>query len=71
MGQTAARAAGLNAEAVGTEIAETSANHSRVAAQRMVELGCALILFAGGDGTARDVHRAIGQEMPLLGIELV
>jgi len=47
---------------------ETSAEDTRTAAVEMLELGAELLLFAGGDGTARDVYAAIGRRMPALGI---
>jgi len=46
----------------------TSADDTRKAAQAMAEAGVDLLLFAGGDGTARDICAVVGEDIPVLGI---
>lgn len=52
----------------GAPPATTGPSDTRDAAQRLMEAGIDLLLFAGGDGTARDVAGAIGHRVPLLGV---
>jgi predicted polyphosphate/ATP-dependent NAD kinase len=69
MGGDVARAAGLDPAL--TEPAHpgpTTAEDTRAAARAMLEAGVDLLLFAGGDGTARDIHDAIHGALPVLGI---
>jgi predicted polyphosphate/ATP-dependent NAD kinase len=47
---------------------ETTSDDTIAAVRTLAAADCHLILFAGGDGTARDVHRAIGEDVPALGI---
>lgn len=68
MGGDAAREAGLPADEIGTGGKQTSAADTREAAKAMARAGAALILFAGGDGTARDILEAVGNSVPVLGI---
>ncbi|NQD91731.1 ATP-NAD kinase, partial [Pseudomonas sp. CrR25] len=46
----------------------TCAADTRLAVQQLQDAGCALILFAGGDGTARDVCAVVREDQPVLGI---
>ena len=47
---------------------DTTAEHTRIAAAAMLEAGVDLLLFAGGDGTARDICAVVGEQIPVLGI---
>ena len=69
MGETSARAAGLTPEILALAPSpRTTAMDTRRAAEALRLAGVELIAFAGGDGTARDVHAVIGTSVPLLGI---
>ena len=74
MGERIARDAGLSATVVGapaegeTGAVETGAADTRAAAEAMAEAGARLILFAGGDGTARDMAAALGDRVPVIGV---
>jgi len=68
MGEDAARASGFVPTVIGSiQRGETTAEDTRNAAQDMQGLGVDLVLFAGGDGTARDIadeyvrYSAIGE----------
>ena len=69
MGECVARDAGLRPTVVGraTE-GETGAADTRAAAESMAAVGARLILFAGGDGTARDMAAALGDRVPVIGV---
>jgi len=47
---------------------ETTPEDTRRSARIMREAEVDLILFSGGDGTARDIYTAIGNDFPVLGI---
>lgn len=73
MGADAARAAGFETSVLDVGVSgasATTAEHTRRAVREMARLGVDLLLFAGGDGTARDVCKAMAaaQPIPALGI---
>jgi len=69
MGEEAARRSEFDPEVIGAIVpGRTTAEDTRAAACEMRRLGVELLLFAGGDGTARDVFDAVGQDQVVLGI---
>ena len=69
MGEAPALACGLAPAVIGAiRPGQTTAADTRRAAGEMLALAVDLLLFAGGDGTARDLCLAVGQALPVLGI---
>lgn len=69
LGLDVAEAAGFRVKALAYEPrAPTTAADTRAAAAELAESGVDLVLFAGGDGTARDVVAELGTRVPVLGI---
>jgi len=69
MGENEARECGLSPTVIGrTDASRTTASDTRRAASDMLRYGVDLLLFAGGDGTARDICEAVGDRVVALGI---
>lgn len=67
MGERELEECGLNYAVAYSAPEESSAEDSKAACQAFLENGIDLLLFCGGDGTARDVATVAGQ-VPVLGI---
>lgn len=68
-GEDVARTAGLDVEVVHTSApGPTTSADTRAAAEVMAARPVDLLLFVGGDGTARDVLAAAGDSVPVLGV---
>jgi len=67
MGADAVVAAGLGAEVVYLAPGPTTGSDTTAAVARLVEAGARMILFVGGDGTARDVADGC-RGVPILGV---
>jgi len=69
MGELDAREAGFDVQVVGDiSPGATTADETILAAQAMLASEVDILLFAGGDGTARDVSLAIGSQLAVIGI---
>lgn len=69
MGEDELRQAGFPHRVLGQPAGTPSAAaDTRAAACALAAAGVDLILFAGGDGTARDILQAVGASVPVLGI---
>ncbi len=68
MGADLLRGRSFDSEVVGSRKLDTTADDTRAAATEMERRGVDLILYAGGDGTTRDIVDAVGTRTPILGI---
>ena len=68
MGASAAVTAAWESSVVGDAGPETTADDTRRLARALVESGVDLLLFVGGDGTARDIQTEVGSDVAALGV---
>jgi predicted polyphosphate/ATP-dependent NAD kinase len=69
MGESALQQLDFNAQILGS-VGQglTTARDTRVAVEQLCAAGVDIIVFAGGDGTARDIYDVVGASRPVLGI---
>lgn len=69
MGENEAREAGFEPLVIGAiNSSSTSSNDTVQAAREMLARDIDLLIFAGGDGTARDIYGVVNTNIPVLGI---
>jgi predicted polyphosphate/ATP-dependent NAD kinase len=68
MGEDEARSRGFACTVLGNRKKETTAQDTREIARRITDTDAALLIFCGGDGTARDVLNAVNTHLPVLGV---
>ncbi|RDV24620.1 ATP-NAD kinase [Alteromonas aestuariivivens] len=69
MGQSICEALGLPCQVVYTPAnVQTESSDTEAAVRCLIEAGADLILFAGGDGTARNVCHVVQDRVPVLGV---
>ncbi|MAR92335.1 MAG: ATP-NAD kinase family protein [Pseudomonadota bacterium] len=68
MGEDNLQQAGFAHQVCGQPGPTSGPDDTRQAALALRQAGVDLIVFAGGDGTARDLYRALGTSVPVLGI---
>jgi predicted polyphosphate/ATP-dependent NAD kinase len=68
LGEDEAKSCGFDFTVLGERKNETAAEDTRNIAKLMVDEGVSLLVFCGGDGTARDVLNAVDMRFPVLGV---
>ena len=68
MGEYDARSCGFDCAIIGKRKKETTAQDTREITRRIRETGANLLIFCGGDGTARDILEAVNISLPVLGV---
>jgi predicted polyphosphate/ATP-dependent NAD kinase len=68
MGEDETKNADFTYTVLGELKKETSAEDTVATAKKMADADVALLVFCGGDGTARDVLSAVGTSLPVLGV---
>ena len=68
MGETEARNLGISCKVFGEKREQTSNQDTIEAAKQIIEENIDLLVFCGGDGTARDALNAVDKRVPVLGV---
>ena len=68
MGEAEAGKLGLAFDVKGESKSETTSEDTKLIAKEMALASVDLLVFCGGDGTARDVLKAVGMSVPVLGV---
>ena len=69
MGETICESLGIPYEVIyAADAVQTEGEDSERAAKAMVDANVDLLLFAGGDGTARNICSVVGTQVPVLGV---
>ncbi len=68
MGEVEAKKCGFMPKVVGEVSGATTPSDTMDAARGMRDMSVELLVFCGGDGTARDVLASVGMDVPVLGV---
>ncbi|MFX1316526.1 MAG: ATP-NAD kinase family protein, partial [Promethearchaeota archaeon] len=68
MGEDFVKNEGFRYEVIGEISSKTTAEDTKKITRQIIEESIELLIFCGGDGTARDIYDAIGMEKPVVAI---
>ena len=68
MGEFQVKKLGFNCQVLGQAKTQTSPKDTQIIAHQMKESKVDLLIFCGGDGTARDILKAVSLSVPVLGV---
>ena len=68
MGENFLRELGFSYEVIGEKKKNTTAYDTEKIAKEMMSMNVEILVFSGGDGTARNIYNAVGLSIPCIGI---
>jgi predicted polyphosphate/ATP-dependent NAD kinase len=68
MGEEEAKRQGYTCKVVGETKTETTSQDTKLIAEGIFKEGVDLLVYCGGDGTTRDIQRAIDLKVPVIGV---
>jgi predicted polyphosphate/ATP-dependent NAD kinase len=68
MGELQAEKTGFQYKVVGEEKSDTTPQDTQNIARQIRDAKVDLLVFCGGDGTTRDIHKAVDMKVPVLGV---
>jgi predicted polyphosphate/ATP-dependent NAD kinase len=68
MGEEEAKKLGYTCSVIGETKTKTTSEDTQTIATAIVKAGVDLLVYCGGDGTTRDIQKAIGIKLPVLGV---
>lgn len=68
MGERHVEGTDISFKVIEKVVGDTSAEDTKRISREMVHKGIALLVFVGGDGTARDIYDAIGSKIPVVAV---
>ncbi len=68
MGENELKSIGFEPIVLGVRKDSTGPEDTEKAAKEMLDVGVDLLVFGGGDGTARNIFNAVGDKVPVIGI---
>jgi len=68
MGENQAKKGGFTYKVIGEPKQETTPKDTQDTAKQIAQAGADLLIFCGGDGTARDIQKAVDLKLPVLGV---
>jgi len=68
MGENQAMKCGFTFEVKGESKRETTSEDTQIIVKEMIKAGIDLLVFCGGDGTTRDILKAVGLNVSVLGV---
>jgi predicted polyphosphate/ATP-dependent NAD kinase len=68
MGETEAKKQAYTCRVIGEAKTETTPDDTQATAKGVIEVGVDLLVYCGGDGTTRDIQKAVDMKLPVLGV---